>query len=240
MKNNFRKIVIFVLVLCSFIFTNCFKKTDEVSDKTEILTEENEQTTNFLQEIPQIKKTEKQITWKRDRNVDQDDIIHKVWIKSAVDEEGSVVFNENDLFLTVDDGSGDEMVWHLSKVIDGLLGEEKGEYKIISEIAYKIDVGDGSFGVLVLSRYKDNKVYPVILRYVDTLDNKGEINFFQILPFINENTQDIDFNKKNISNVEVFNNKDIVIEYSDETYEHYIPKLIQTSNYNEYKIVKIE
>jgi len=178
MKNNFRKIVIFVLVLCSFIFTNCFKKTDEVSDKTEILTEENEQTTNFLQEIPQIKKTEKQITWKRDRNVDQDDIIHKVWIKSAVDEEGSVVFNENDLFLTVDDGSGDEMVWHLSKVIDGLLGEEKGEYKIISEIAYKIDVGDGSFGVLVLSQYKDNKVYPVILRYVDTLDNKGEINFF--------------------------------------------------------------
>jgi len=55
-----------------------------------------------------------------------------------------------------------------------------------------------------------------------------------------ENSEDIDFNKKNISNVEVFNNKDIVIEYSDETYEHYIPKLIQTSNYNEYKIVKIE
>ena len=59
MKNNFRKIVIFVLVLCSFIFTNCFKKTDEVLDKTEILTEENEQTTNFLQEIPQIKKNRK-------------------------------------------------------------------------------------------------------------------------------------------------------------------------------------
>lgn len=234
MKKN---LITFLLILYSFMFVNCSKSTEEISNKEKSTTEEN---TDFLKEMPQITKTEKQVSWKRDRNIEEDDIIHKVWIKTAEDEEGSIVFNENDFFLVVDDGGGEEITWHLSKVIDSLLGEEKGEYKIISEIAYKIDVGDGSFAVLVLSQYNNDKVYPVVLRYIDSFDNTGEIDSFQILPFINEKTQKLAFDEKNITNVEVLNNKDIVIEYSNITYEHYTPKLIKTSDYNGYKIVKVE
>ena len=256
MKNKIKKLLgALMVIVCSFMFTNCFKSVDNSTNEPkppiEEEKQENQEVAKPLEkmkeekvtEIKKQEKKEKQVVYRRRNNNESYDIHIQA---TRIFENAELQFTKNGLFLTVftgedpNDVPDDVLTYDLAKEYAKLVEEEGANYKVYGDTAYKIDFDDGDFGIAFLVEDEDNRRLAVY-RYTYLSDKNWLDDSMQIIKFKDSEGEYTRPNMLLIKSIKVENNKKITIEYGDGSHEYYKIEPTDTFGYEKkyYNLIEI-